>query len=224
MIPGANSVKEELHHWGEEFVKRGMATLMMDGPGQGECAWRMGGVPMVFETYAEAVTAVIDSLEARSDVDRQRVVVWGQSTGGHLAMRAAAHDHRIRAAVSLGGGYDFRLEITSTTPADVWEEGRDLYGLQSFAEVSPYIRQHGSLQGTIDKVQCPLLVIHGAKDNIVAMEEIDRIRKEAAGPVTVLVYEDGNHSVCNRNLEMSSAMADWVVDQVTIKQLALQEG
>ncbi len=219
MIPGANSVKEELHHWGEEFIKRGIATIALDGPGQGECAWKKGGVPMVFETYGEAIKATIDYLDTRADVKSDQIVIWGQSTGGHLAMRVAAHESRVLAAVSLGGGYDFRLEITPTAPADVWEEGRDLYGLTSFEEVVPFIRHHGSLKGIIDKVQCPLLVVHGARDNIVAMNEIDTIRKEASGPVTVMIFEDGNHSVCNRNLEMSSAVADWVQDRVSLKPI-----
>jgi fermentation-respiration switch protein FrsA (DUF1100 family) len=59
-----------------------------------------------------------------------------------------------------------------------------------------------------------LLLIHGAQDNIVALEEMERIRAEAAGPTELKIYEDGNHSVCNRNLEMSAFMADWVADRL----------
>ena len=214
MIPGANSVKEELHQWGYEFVQRGIATLAADGPGQGECSLRNGGVALSLETFSSAVTSIIDYLESRKDIDSKRLALWGQSTGGHLVIRAAASEKRVRCVVSLGGGYDFRLEITSTTPADVWEEARDLYGLASFDEAERYVRQHGTLKGVIDKVTCPLLVIHGAKDNIVAMEEIELIQRQVSGPIKVLVYEDGNHSVCNRNLEMRAVMADWVVDQM----------
>jgi hypothetical protein len=46
------------------------------------------------------------------------------------------------------------------------------------------------------------------------MEEIELIQRQVSGPIKVLVYEDGNHSVCNRNLEMRAVMADWVVDQM----------
>lgn len=214
MIPGANSVKEELHHWGQKFIERGLATLVFDGPGQGERSLRNGGLALHLETFHHSVSAVLDHLENRSDVDAKRRVCWGQSTGGQLAMRAAAHDHRIKLAVSLGGGYDFRLEIKPTTPADVWEEARDLYGLSSFIEAEAYVKQYGSMQGIIEKVRCPLLIVHGGRDNIVAMEEVEKLKKEAGGPVSTLIFEDGNHSVCNRNLEMSAAMADWVVDQL----------
>jgi hypothetical protein len=38
VIPAATpkSLKEEFPHWEQEFLTRGMATLSMDGPGQGE--------------------------------------------------------------------------------------------------------------------------------------------------------------------------------------------
>ncbi|HWE63619.1 MAG TPA: alpha/beta hydrolase, partial [Chloroflexota bacterium] len=40
LIPGLDSVKEELHSYGEDFLRRGMAVLAIDGPGQGEMEFR----------------------------------------------------------------------------------------------------------------------------------------------------------------------------------------
>jgi len=214
MMPGANSVKEELHHWALEFNQRGLATLAFDGPGQGEVSVRNGGIPLRLETYHQAVTAVIDYLATREDVDNARIVAWGQSTGGQLAIRAAAHDKRIHGVVSLGGSYDYRLEITPTTPADVWEEARDLYGFDTFAQAKDYVLEKGSLESIAEKVTCPLLLIHGELDNIVALEEMQLIQQETEGKTDLLAYKNGNHSVCNYNLEMRAAMADWVMDLV----------
>ncbi len=214
MMPGANSVKEELHHWALEFNQRGLATLAFDGPGQGEVSVRNGGIPMRLETYHQAVTAIIDYLATREDVDNARIVAWGQSTGGQLAIRAAAHDKRIHGVVSLGGSYDYRLEITPTTPADVWEEARDLYGFDTFAQAKDYVLEKGSLESIAEKVTCPLLLIHGELDNIVALEEMQLIQQETEGKTDLLAYKNGNHSVCNYNLEMRAAMADWVMDLV----------
>jgi len=214
MMPGANSVKEELHHWALEFNQRGLATLAFDGPGQGEVSVRNGGIPLRLETYHQAVTAIIDYLATREDVDNARIVAWGQSTGGQLAIRAAAHDKRIHGVVSLGGSYDYRLEITPTTPADVWEEARDLYGFDTFAQAKDYVLEKGSLESIAEKVTCPLLLIHGELDNIVALEEMQLIQQETEGKTDLLAYKNGNHSVCNYNLEMRAAMADWVMDLV----------
>ena len=216
MIPGANSVKEELHQWGAALVKRGIATLMVDGPGQGELSVRNGGVPLRLESYHQAVSAMIDYVEARAELNHEQVILWGQSTGGNFVLGAAGRDHRAKAVVALAGGYDFRRKSATTTPADVREEARDLYGLASFAELSSYVQAHGSLQGIIEQIQCPILLIHGGQDGIVAPEEIEQIRQEATVPTDLLFYEDGNHSVCNHNLEMRAAMADWVVDRIQV--------
>ena len=66
----------------------------------------------------------------------------------------------------------------------------------------------------IEQIRCPILLIHGGQDGLVSPEEIEKTRQEATAPTSLLFYENGNHSVCNRNLEMSPAMADWLVDQL----------
>ena len=35
ILPGLDACKEELHSWSDAFVRRGVATLALDGPGQG---------------------------------------------------------------------------------------------------------------------------------------------------------------------------------------------
>ena len=41
LIPGLDSTKEEFFHWESVFLARGMATLSMDGPGQGESGFAL---------------------------------------------------------------------------------------------------------------------------------------------------------------------------------------
>ena len=41
LLPGLDACKEELHAWSEAFVRRGLATLAIDGPGQGETAFKL---------------------------------------------------------------------------------------------------------------------------------------------------------------------------------------
>src|SRR5574341_1533243 len=39
LLPGLDSVKEEFFYWENVFLKRGLATFSLDGPGQGECGF-----------------------------------------------------------------------------------------------------------------------------------------------------------------------------------------
>jgi 2,6-dihydroxypseudooxynicotine hydrolase len=214
MIPGANSVKEELHHWAEWIVKRGVATLTVDGPGQGAMSVANGGVPCDLRRYHEAVSAMIDYIGTRAELDATRVALLGQSTGGNLVLGAAGHEHRPKAVVSLGGGFDFRGKTSATTPLDVKEEARDLYGLPSFKALEDYIAANGSLAGVIAKIRCPILLIHSGQDFLVPQGEIDAIKREVTAPCESLYYEDMGHSITGRNVEMSAAMADWVVEKL----------
>jgi len=99
MAPGLDSTKEELHAYEEPFLARGMATLAIDGPGQGEAEYE---IPICGD-YERAAKAVCDWIEERSDLDAKRIAVWGVSLGGYYAPRAAAYEKRIRACIALSG-------------------------------------------------------------------------------------------------------------------------
>jgi 2,6-dihydroxypseudooxynicotine hydrolase len=95
-----DSVKEELHSYGDDFLRRGMAVLAIDGPGQGEMEFEY---PMRFD-YEVPVRYAINYLERRPDVDANRVGLMGVSLGGYYAPRAAAFEPRLKAAIANCGG------------------------------------------------------------------------------------------------------------------------
>src|SRR5947207_1892073 len=103
LVPGLDSVKEELHTYGDDFLRRGMAVLAIDGPGQGEMEFEH---PMRFD-YEVPMGYAIDYLESRSDVDAKRVGLMGVSLGGYYAPRAVAFEPRLKAAIANCGGYNF---------------------------------------------------------------------------------------------------------------------
>jgi 2,6-dihydroxypseudooxynicotine hydrolase len=83
LLPGLDSTKEEFFYWEDVFLKRGMATLSLDGPGQGET----GYTTHIRPDYEKAVTAVLDALEGRTDLDLKRIGAVGVSMGGYYAAR-----------------------------------------------------------------------------------------------------------------------------------------
>src|SRR6266849_6639628 len=101
LIPGLDSVKEELHNYGDDFLRRGMAVLAIDGPGQGEMEFEY---PLRHD-YEVPIKYAIDYLESRPDVDAHRVGLMGVSLGGYYVVRAMAFEHRVKATISNGGPY-----------------------------------------------------------------------------------------------------------------------
>jgi 2,6-dihydroxypseudooxynicotine hydrolase len=203
MVDGADSVKEEYHNWARQFVRRGMSVLTLDGPGQGEM---LGRLPMRPEAWEEPMGAAVDALAASGRVDADRIGIWGSSMGGFLVLRAVAFEPRLRAAISSGGFYDFRdfRFWAVTTQLNVMED----LGVDSLSEARRYIEERCTLEGVVDRIPVPYLVIHGARDELVSVPEAEQM---AAGPTGELVnFEDGLHTGTNHNATLVPLMCDWM--------------
>lgn len=203
MVNGADSVKEEYHNWARQFVRRGLSVLTVDGPGQGEM---LGRLPMRPEAWEEPMGAAVDALAASGRVDAGRIGIWGSSMGGFLALRAAAFEPRLRAAISSGGFYDFRdyRFWAVTTQLNVMED----LGVDSLSEARDYIKERCTLEGVVNRISVPYLVIHGARDELVSIPEAQQM---ASGPTGELVnFEDGLHTGTNHNATLVPLMCDWM--------------
>ena len=89
-IPGTDMHKEQVPNPEDNiFAKRGLACLSIDGPGQGESLLRMLKVHVETWNYERAVTAALDYLETRPEIDAARIATFGVSTGSYWSPRAA---------------------------------------------------------------------------------------------------------------------------------------
>ena len=111
MAVGLDSAKEETDAYEQPYLARGIATLVFDGPGQGEGEYDFS----IRGDYEAAVKAVVDHVMTRDDIDTARIALWGVSLGGYYAPRAAAFEKRLKACISLGGPYDWS-EIWPSLP------------------------------------------------------------------------------------------------------------
>ena len=209
MTMGLDSTKEELLTFEDNFLRRGMAILAFDGPGQGEAEY-----DFPIRADYEAVTGiVIDWVESeRKDIDASRIGIWGISLGGYYAPRSAASEKRIRACIANGGPWDFgalwdslpeltRLAFIARSHSGSDEEGRK--------------RAHAlSLAGVADKIECPLFVIAGGLDRLCPPEDARKLAATARGAVELLVIEDGNHVAHNRFYRYRARSADWMAKQL----------
>jgi len=93
MCVGLDSAKEETDAYERPYLDRGIATLVFDGPGQGEGEYDFP----IRGDYEVAVKAVVDYVMTRGDLDTSRIGLWGVSLGGYYARRAAAFEKRIKA-------------------------------------------------------------------------------------------------------------------------------
>jgi 2,6-dihydroxypseudooxynicotine hydrolase len=208
VVPGLDSVKEELFAIENEFLRRGMATLAIDGPGQGENAPRFP----IRADWSTVITPLLDHLASRDHgVDLGRVGLMGISMGGIYGPRAAVKEKRLRALVALAGPYDLSECWAALNPLT---RGGYVFYTKSRDDDEAFEKSKGlSLRGVLKDVSCPMLVIHGGKDRLFPPEQAERIVREAPN-ATLLLYPEGNHVCNNIPYKYRPAMADWMRERL----------
>jgi dienelactone hydrolase len=207
LIPGLDSTKEEFFHLEDVFLERGMATLSMDGPGQGEAGFTLPIRP----DYEVAVAAMLDGLGGRSDVDLERIGALGVSLGGYYAPRAGAFEPRLRAVAGISGPYDFGECWDGVPPLT-----RETFVAKSGARDEDEGRARASeldLTGVLARLRQPFLAVTGRLDRLIPWEQTKRAADEAPNGTFVL-HEDGNHGCANVPYKTRPPIADWMRDRL----------
>jgi 2,6-dihydroxypseudooxynicotine hydrolase len=204
LLPGLDSVKEELHEYGNDMLRRGLAVLAIDGPGQGEmefdCALR--------HDYEVPIGYAIDYLESRHDVDATRVGIMGVSLGGYFAPRAAAYEPRVKAAICLAGAYDLAQHFEHYP---LLTREAFIYRCKAADETEARVKlQPFSLKGVASQITCPLLVIIGARDRLFPVEDSQQLVAEAGSNAELWLFAEGNHVCNNIPYKYRPQQADWL--------------
>jgi dienelactone hydrolase len=203
MIPGLDSVKEELQATAAYMLDRGLAVIAVDGPGQGEAEYHLPIEP----AYEKVATAVADYLEGRKDIDARRIGAFGVSLGGYYAARSAAYEPRIKAAVALAGPYSWDQDWDEL-PAQTRATFQHRSGASSPAEARARMAAL-TLEQAAPLITRPLLVAHGGQDRLVPAYHAERLASEAPG-AELMLDPEGSHGLTNHAFESRSQIADWL--------------
>jgi dipeptidyl aminopeptidase/acylaminoacyl peptidase len=141
------------------------------------------------------VRAAVHFLVSAGLADPARVGVSGRSYGGYLALAALAwFPELFTVGVDVCGMSDFATFYARTEPwiatAATTKYGDPHTDAALLDELSPLHR--------IDRIAAPLLVVHGAHDTNVPLEQaqqvVDALRERGANP-GFLLFEDEGHEV-----------------------------
>jgi pimeloyl-ACP methyl ester carboxylesterase len=187
VLNGASMSKEETFTWCGPLIDHGYDVIAMDSPGTGEAT----GVGSVGPDQDDILDGIIEMFRNEPMIDLSRVVAVGASLGGNQAVRAAAHDRRIMAAVAVTPPYDPARWIHRASPLLHGELGllvdgklvpgaRDMIAGFSLEDVSLASRQ-------------PMLIFGGGRDVIVPPTEAQLLAKRVGGRATLVWYPTGGH-------------------------------
>jgi 2,6-dihydroxypseudooxynicotine hydrolase len=203
LLGGLDTTKEDYLTVNDLCVKRGLATLAFDGPGQGETQFEM----LWRKDFERAVIAVIDYLETRPEIDPRRIGIIGRSMGGFFGPKTAALDKRIKAVVAWGAMY--HLRNLAAVPEHTLQGFLFVSNSKSIEEAKAFY-QCIDLAPYAAQITCPLLVIHGGLDAITPLDNATRMVEEVRGPVETLIFNDSIHCCHDRSHIVRPAMADFM--------------
>lgn len=209
-VGGADGWREEHQNYSNFFVERGLAYLMIDGPGQGETRlFNKAYMPIDVE---KAFTAAIDYLY---DDDRvgKNIGIAGWSFGGYLVARTATFSKNLKACCVVGGSYD-PTEIFNNLPHFI-HVFQALLGKDE-AETRKMLA-YFNLKGICKNISCPLMIIHGKPDFIFSADSVQKIYDEASSvDKQIKIWDDGEHCVTNHLTEVICLISDWFADRLKL--------
>ena len=202
------------------------SCLVLDGPGNGE-ARRFRNLVLHHETERHA-GAAYDYLAARPEFDPQRIGIMALSLGGYYAPRAASMDHRFACCIAWGAEWNYcqkwknriakmeggqKISLSVPTLHLQW-----VFGAKDRPEA--LVKLEGfNLDGVIQKMKCPFLLVHGEGDQQVPFEDAQAaINACGSQDKTLKVFtraEGGYHHCQLDNVSIATAyMWDWLVDKL----------
>jgi dipeptidyl aminopeptidase/acylaminoacyl peptidase len=228
---GLDGTKEflYLHGLAPELAKRGISTLIVDHPGVGE-ALRLQDMPSFPESEIPA-GAAFDYAASLPDVDPSRIGIVAVSLGGYYAPRAAAMDPRFACCVAWGGIYDwgaiqrgrFGSAATQHSVPHITEHLQWVFGKDSMEETLE-VTDRFTLVPVLDRIRCPILIIHGENDRQIPVGEArkayDACVNSARRELKVLTAKEGGieHSSVDNFSIAVDYMADWIADVLLEKR------
>lgn len=242
---GFDGTGEELYaEVGLFAVRRGLACLIFEGPGQGRVI-REQHLPFRPD-WETVIRPVVDFACGRAEVDAARIGLLGRSFGGYLAPRAAAFEKRLKLVVANGGLYDFDLTrgpgqpknlnrlLTDTAACARIDEAilarmkqdvaaRWFYndGMWKFAARTPseWLRmtEAYTMRDCVARVDCHTLIVDAENETALAGQAI-KLYEALRCPKTFMLFTEaegaGEHCQVGAVLRSNERILDWVEDHL----------
>ncbi len=193
------------------LVSRGYAVLKVNYRGSEgfgrdffEAGYRARG-----KQIEDDIELALDHALAKYPLDPQRVGLVGASYGGYSALMGLVRSQRYRCAVAIAAPTDVALSFTAADWANSPETralmtrlvGDPNKSLEDLVAISPLYQY--------EKLDRPLLLIHGLRDERVPIEHAERLRKTMAlaGREPPVLYFNEGHGFTSLKAAAGSAIA-----------------
>lgn len=202
LVAGSKNAASVWQAWGKRIAEHGIAVVGVAQPGFGRSQgpWDFAGAP----TRA-ALDALLTWVRSQAWVDPERIGFGGYSSGATNAFLLAARYGQAAALVGAAGIYDLQRWIHSTDHHFI---GEALTALGNETDAAALAERSPVLVAA--RIQCPVRLVHGGKDEIVPVEQAQLMAAalRAVGNAPELsIFPERGHSALT-----SPAFVDFLVE------------
>jgi dipeptidyl aminopeptidase/acylaminoacyl peptidase len=152
------------------------------------------------EDSVKDIGALLDWIAAQPNLDKDRVVVYGQSYGGYMSLAVSTHyANRLVGSVERYGISDF-ASFLKNTEAYRRDNRRAEYGDERDAKMQAVFKRIAPL-ANVAKITKPMLVMQGANDPRVPKSESDQVVAGIRGngvETWYVVFADEGHGFAKK--------------------------
>jgi len=210
--PGMDAAKEDFPNpFNNEFTRRGMNIVAMDGPGQAEC--NINRTWLEIGNYALAGRKVLDFIAEQPEVDAQKIGVFGTSMGTRYGVEIAADDSRVKAVVG---------QMPCVGPSDViFEQAQPNFkrihmymtNIKEEQEFNAYVdKMDENFFAAAERMKAAYLLVGGDMDELCPPEDLTAFMNRLNCPKELWLYEDVFHPGGEVAADIYPAIADWMWD------------
>ena len=179
VFTGLDGYRTELAVWMEGWRQVGVASIVLEIPGTGDCPADPSDPTSPDRLYS----SLLDWVDAQESLAKGKTAIWAFSTGGFYAIRVAhTHASRLAGVVALGGGCHHMFDKEWLEHVNHLEYPFDLANTLAYKwgygdNVETFKREAKSKfslleDGTLDMPECArLLLVNGTDDEIFPIDD-----------------------------------------------------
>ena len=221
---GLDSRKEGVMAGSDAYIEAGAAASAIDMPGTGQA-------PILIDVGAERMlSAALDYLAARPEIDGSRIVVQGRSWSGYwAAVLAYTERERIRGAAVHGVGIHHYYQpqwqehavLSREYLFDLFPARSVVYGVETMEDFLAYGPRLSLVErGLIDQPSAPMLLVNGEQDTQQPISDLYLMMKNG-DPKTAWVNPVGGHMGRSEHWP-GGRIRDEVVQPWLLRQLGIE--
>ncbi|SRR2546422_2696777 len=207
----SNKESEKIVALGQALAERGILVLRFDFSCAGESSGKFEDI-----TYSGEVRDLEAALKFILRYQVQRIAILGSSMGGTVGLLFAAQQKDLACLVTVAAPLHperFTERLLSPEEVTQWRKaGHITYHGQRLNVSLLDDLEKINVPEAARKVRCPLLIIHGDKDETVPMDEAYELYGIVAGSKRLYILQGGDHRLSNPSLLKRAVdeSIDWI--------------